>query len=83
MSSVTERADRPYAGLIAAAEMAALTEALRRFGPGEYSTSGATRRGCCVHLSVHRDGQPLARWRYELDGSIADDPRPPAYLSGD
>ncbi len=76
MSSVTERSgERPHAGLIAAAERAALKEALRRFGPGQYSINGTTRRGCCVHLSVHRDGQPLVRWRYELDGSIADDAR--------
>jgi hypothetical protein len=64
----------PHAALIARAEAAARAEAERRWGPGPYDVRGDTRRGCCVHLVVMRPGASPARWRYELDGRITDDP---------
>ena len=67
--------------LIAAAKAAALVEARQRFGPGAYAVTGATQRGCCVHLAVRREGSVLARWRYELDGSITEDVRPPKHAA--
>jgi hypothetical protein len=77
---VTElTSDRPFGSLIAAAQAAAIAEAQRRFGPGEYEVVGATERGCCVHLAVRRQSQRLARWRYELDGTIVEDPHPPEH----
>lgn len=73
--------DRGHHQLIAAAKAAALAEARLRFGQGDYRVTGATQRGCCVHLAVRHDGRLLARWRYELDGSIAEDARPPEHAA--
>ena len=65
---------RSLAELIATAEAASVREADRRRGPGGHSVRGTTRRGCCVHLSVIRADGAEFRWRYELDGSIVDEP---------
>jgi hypothetical protein len=59
--------------LVSEGQAAGLEEALRRWGPGPFSVRGQTRRGCCVHLVVERDGAEVARWRYELDKRIVDD----------
>jgi hypothetical protein len=48
-------ADKPYGELIAPGP-AARAEAGGRWGPGDYDVRGRTRRGCCVHLTVERDG---------------------------
>lgn len=64
---------QPHAALIARGEAAGRAEARRRWGPGAYAVRGTTQRGCCVHLTVVRGDDVLARWRYGLDDRIEDD----------
>lgn len=67
--------ERHPGALIRGAEHAAGVRAVELFGPGVYLVKGRTERGCCVHLTVHRDDRLLARWRYELDGRIRPEQR--------
>ena len=62
-----------FDALIAEAEAAGTREALRRFGSATLRVRGETRRGCCVHLVVECEGAAVARWRYELNGTIVED----------